>query len=315
MSKTILISMIAFVFTSNFIGNISLAAQAGKVQVDTANLYEQPQPDSTVIGTVVKDTLIAVSNVQTNGFFKARIPGGVVGWISGNDVLAGPGVVDSAGPIPTPIPKEGNASPVTQKTALPERKKRDDTVIDHSRVILSGGIQYLANSGFPSVIPVTGSQLSEGGALELQFHLAGRFHIAGRVDYFTGSSSQVVSGGTQTWSYHSIPVMAGIIYDPWSKSNFRLSVGAYLGAAFMNTLTLTQASLQPVTYSSTDLCEYLDVQFSYAVSLPFSILVEAGYHIETASFPAATSTAAIVAPAFKPNFSGPVGRVGVEFRF
>ena len=65
------------------------AAQNAKVVVDSATVYEKPQVDSKVVGTVNKDTTIAVSNVATNGFYKSRIPSGAIGWISGNDISTG----------------------------------------------------------------------------------------------------------------------------------------------------------------------------------------------------------------------------------
>ena len=137
MIKTIIFIGIMFSMSVN-------AAQTAKVLVDNANVLEKPQPDSAVVGTVPKDTSIAVSNAPTNGFFKSRIPSGTIGWISGNDILTSATPVASSESTP--------ASTDTKK----EKKKKNASDDGGTRVLISGGLQMLSNGNFPSTISTTG---------------------------------------------------------------------------------------------------------------------------------------------------------------
>jgi hypothetical protein len=276
------------------------ASQSAKVLVDSASVLDKPQIEGTVVGTVPKDTSIQVSNVPTNGYYKSRIPSGVVGWVSGNDILTGG--------APAAAVADAGAAP-----KRPEKKKRgSESVSDHSRILISAGLNILSNGGFPPQIPTLGSTSSLGGTFEMQFKLSDSFYWAGRAEYFTGSSTQVLTAAkTQTWAFHEIPVMGGIIYSAISKPDFRLGIGGYVGVALGTSLTITQGALAPVTYTISNLCEYLNVQGSYAISSSVSILGEAGYRLQSASFPAAAS---LSAAAFSANFSGIVSRLGVELR-
>ena len=320
MKKAILLtSVVLGIFSGILFSNESNAAQTAKVVVDSANVYDQPQDSGSVVGSVPKDTTIAVSNVPTNGFFKSRIPSGVVGWISGNDILTGAAATTPAPeaavvPEPTPVKpiKDGQKAAAPKK---PEKKKSADDVSDHSRILISGGMQILNNGGLPAGIPITGSKTSYGGTVEMQFKLSDLFHWGGRLEYFTGSSSQVVSSTvTQTMAFHTLPVMGGIMFDPISKADFRVSLGAYVGVALMSSMTVVQTSSlvsHTVTYSSSDLCEYVNAQGSYAIASAFNLLGEFGYRLHSASYPAST---ALSVPAFSANYGGIVARLGVEFR-
>lgn len=328
MKKVILFTNAFFcIFFNPLFSGVSLAAQTAKVVVDSASVFDQPQITGFVVGTVPKDTTIAVSNAPTNGFFKSRIPGGVVGWISGNDIVTGaaatapstdatpaPTPEAAVAPEPTPIkPVKASQKPVAQKKI--EKKKNPDDVTDHTRIMISGGMQILNNGGIPAAIPITGSKTSYGGTAEVQFKLSDQFHWAGRLEYYKGSSAQVVSASTsQTLAYHSLPILAGIIWDPISKKDFRVGVGAYVGVALMTSLTVVQTSAlvsHTVTYSSSDLTEYVNLQGSYAVSSAFSILADVGYRLQSSSYPAST---ALSVAAFSANYGGIVARLGAEFR-
>ena len=110
MKKTIMVLGVIFISLSGF---SSFAAQTAKVVVGSANLLDKPQAGGSVLGTVAQDTSISVSNAATNGFYKSRIPSGVVGWISESDILTG------AAPAAKPEPIAQNKR--TEKT---EKRRR-----------------------------------------------------------------------------------------------------------------------------------------------------------------------------------------------
>lgn len=283
--------------------SMAQAAQTAKVVVDSASVLDKPQPDGAVVGSVQKDTNIAVSNVATNGYYKSRIPGGTVGWISGADIQVG--VAGAAAPA--------EAAPVAEKK--PEKKKKDETVSDHSRIIISGGLNSLTMGGFPEEISNTNSKTGYGVTAEMQFKLSDQFYWGGRVEYLFSSSAQAVSSSVnQTLKFHTLPVMAGLMYVPISKSKYRVGLGVYAGVSLMTSMTVNQTSAlsdKTVTYTSSDFTGMANLQGSYAITSGISVLGDFGYRLHSASYPEATD---LSADAFKANFGGLVMRLGVEFR-
>ena len=303
--------MIGMMF--GFLSVVSVhAAQPAKVIVEMANVYDKPQEGAAVVGTVPKDTSIAVSNVATNGFYKSRIPSGAIGWVSGNDILAGTPAAEEATPEATPAPTE-KQKPVAKRKREPPHAPAVEG--DHSRIILAGGMQFLSNTGIPATIPITGSTSGFGGGVEFQFKLSQLFYWAARAEYLFSSSSQVVSAATtQTFKFHTLPVMGGIIFSPSFSRDFRIGVGAYAGIAVMTAMTITQvtgATTGSLPYTSGDLCEYVNLQGSFTLSPGIGLYGETGYRLHSASYPASVTP---VMAAFTANFSGIVARLGVEFK-
>ena len=74
------------------------AAQVGQVVVEEAHVFQYPQAGSKVIGNLKKGETLPVSNLPTEGFYKAKLSNGEMGWLSGNDIHAGalPAVKPSA---------------------------------------------------------------------------------------------------------------------------------------------------------------------------------------------------------------------------
>jgi len=271
------------------------AAQNAKVLVDSAKVYDKPQADGKVVGTVTKGVSLAVSNLPTSGFYKTRIPSGAIGWVAGSD-------------ISTSTAPEAASAQV-------KKKKSENRTVDQSRLLISGGLQILSNSGFPSNIPNTNSKSGYGGTIEAQFKYNELFYWGARAEYFSSSSAQAISStNTQTLNFHTLPLMLGAMYVPINKPNFRLSFGLYGGVAMMTSLAVTQSlSGAAVTFTSTDICEYVNAQSSYGISSNMSILGEIGYRMHSASYPSTLATS-LNAPAFSANFGGIVARLGVAFK-
>lgn len=284
-----------------FIGFSAMAAQNAKVIVDSANVYDKPQTDGAVVGTVTKDSKIAVSNQPTNGFYKTRTLSGALGWISGNDISTAAVADESSG--------NSGASSDSKKP-----KKETPTVSDHSRIQIFGGINYIANEPLASQMLPTGSVMGFSGGAEIQFKINELFYWGGRAEYLTASSETKSGAITQTVSFSTIPLMLGGMIVPLSKPKFRLGFGAYVGISLLTSLKVekTSAAENPA-YSSSDLCEYANVQASYKISNSMAILGEAGYrlHSATGGYP---QTSQGTYAAFKPSFGGLAARLGVEFR-
>jgi uncharacterized protein YgiM (DUF1202 family) len=262
------------------------AAQTVKVIVDEAKVFEKSQSDSTVIGTVAKNKSISVSNAQTNGYYKTKIPNGAIGWILGTDVLP------------------SNASSTVATIPTPK-----------TRLMLSGGLQTLGFTNFPAAIPTTGAGSSVGGTLEVQFKINDRFYWGARAEYFTSSSQQTVSATkTQTLTFRTIPVMGGIMYFPVNGPRFKLGVGAYVGMSMLTLLTVTQTTAtaeSKVNFSSSDLCEMANLQTGYSFSKTWAVTGDVGYRMHSAKYPASTQ---LLTAAFNPSYSGIFMRLGLEYK-
>lgn len=288
--KAILILMVLPMF---FV-QIAEAARTAKVLVENAKVFDKPQPNAAEIGQLKKDSSILVSNNQTNGFYKTKIPSGELGWISGVDVLAGDMVASSS-------------------STSTEPNKNTKKTTDHSnrsRLILAGGINFLNNTGFPTVIPTTNSGTALAGTLELQVPMSSKFGLSGRVEYLTDSSSLTVAGATQTIKFMTIPVMVGFNYFPVVTESLKWGFGAYAGASLLTNLSVNKStSTSNPEFTSTDFSGLINSQFTFQFSSSVGLLGEVGYRLHSASYPA---FAPYGTTAFKPNFGGLVTRLGIS---
>ena len=266
------------------------AARNGKVVVDSAKIFENPKPGSTVIDSVPKETPVQVSNTQTNGYFRVRVPGGTVGWISGNEIF-----------VSTPELKV-EPETVAQKTAPDDDPEKED----RARIQLTGGMQLLNFTGIPAAIDVSDVKTGIGGTLEIQFKLMPMIYLAGRAEYYKKSGSIV--------SFSTFPLMAGLSIVPFSTKLFRLGIGAYSGAAIMTNLSIEKDGKKS-EYSAFNFTGYGNIQASVALFSNTSFLLEGGYRIHTLNAPENTSADGLLLPAFEADFGGIIARAGFEFRF
>ncbi|MBS1957899.1 MAG: SH3 domain-containing protein [Bdellovibrionales bacterium] len=235
----------------------SQAAQVGKIVVDTAEVHEYPQAGSKVIAKVSKNESVTVSNVPTEGFYKARVRSGQIGWISGNDIL-----VSNKG--------ASRSAPSRRGWSRPE-----DT-----RVQLTYGMNSASLGGMATVFGVT-SYSMKAFNLEAQFRLSEKMFWAIRTGYITGSASGDLGTGTvQDLKTTAIPVQAGINYTAYKGQSIRAGLGAYLGMAVISSTTVTQTSaalVEEVKYSSLDPTGALVLQGVYSFSDALGGLLELGY--------------------------------------
>lgn len=271
------------------------AAQVGKVIVDQASVHEYPQENSRVIAKVPKDEQVTVSNVPTQGFYKARVKSGQVGWISGNEIFV----------------KGGG------RGAAPARKGRTSYKPEDMRIQLMYGIDKLSYSGLSSVFTTTNLS-GTSGAIEGQFRLKGDLFWAIRAEYHTGSQAAIAVDAltTQTITQSIIPVMIGANYTLKQWESFRVGAGLYLGMAVVSSTTIawTDATeVEEVKYSSLDPCGALNVSGIYSFSDSFGAMLEAGYRYhKTGEFPSTTRFGG--KDGFSINYSGITIRLGLELK-
>jgi hypothetical protein len=286
-------SMGAFVVMGLLCGPLAFAARNAKVITDQAKVFEFPRPDSQLIGTVIKDLSIQVSNSQTNGFFKSRIPGGKIGWISGSDVF-----VTTPEPSPEQLKdfdekkKEGSAA------SLLDRKGR-------IRLQLTGGIHQVSFSGMPSGIDASDATSALGGSLEVQYALSSSIFAAGRAGYLSTSGSVV--------RLTSLPLQFGLSWVPISGNVFRFGMGVYGGVGLLTTFSIEKND-KLSEYASTGMIGTGNVQASIAISKRLAILLDVDYRLHSINAPASTDPLGLQLPEFTAGFGGLAGRLGFEIR-
>ena len=293
---------------------VAWAAQSGRVVVEDAPVYEFPQKDSKVIQRLKKDTVHAVSNLKTEGFYKIRLPGGDTGWVSGNDLLAG-GVT---------LPSDTGPSPEARVNG---RRQMSDTLIEgerfngaNYRFQLGFGLSNLAYGGFSDYFPGSSSlNFGKVYSFEIQRKLSYSFSLALRGELRGSKTGELDLGGgtTQTYEHSAIPFQLGLLYFPIHTQRWRVGLGGYGGitaVSFTEVVQTTTSQTNSVKFSSMDILGTGVVQVAYGLGRAFGLFGEFGYQYQlTADLPATTALGNI--PAFKIDYSGFLFKGWIELRF
>ncbi len=295
------------------------SAQNAEVIVDNAAVREYPQGTSKVIGTLGRGDQVAVSNFPTEGFYKVRISGGETGWISGNDILAGGAVKPEDGKTrmrkkpPQERPKEKKEI----KSEDIDDSSNDDE--DHTRILISYGVQSLSYAGLAENYEKTLTMnLGTNFGIEIQKALSSLLFLGIRAEIFQASTGDqtISTGATQVMKQYSIPIQLGFMFSPIS-SRFRLGIGAYGGVAVTSYTDITQTtttSTGNIRYQTVQMVGTLAAQMAYKLGSHFGFFIEGDYHYEqTGLVPETTQFGDI--PSFKIDYSGMVGKFGLEFCF
>ena len=304
----------------------AFAAQYGKVVVDQANVYEFPQARSKVVGKAMKDEVMVVSNIATEGFYKVRTSTGDLGWVSGNDMFVAK-VLENNTPIPevsTPATTPAGPGAKARETPIPT-EDTTPSYVEHSRVIFAGGMHSLSYAGTPDGFNGKTLNLGWDGLAECQFKIAKILFWAVRAEFLTATSGPLLmgSGITHDLSYSSIPVQIGFQISPITARRFRFGMGVYAGAAYstigIHQTYTTRTGVDGPDFHSLDPTATANFQMNIGLSDHAGIFFEGAYRYEKSA----------VAPSdvflggtglfqginsFQVDYSGIIGRVGIEFR-
>lgn len=302
-----------------FFTNTAFAAQVGQVIVDAAPVYEYPQFASKLISKLKKGDSVPVSNLPTEGFYKVRLKNGDLGWISGNDVFVGV----QSGKSPPPKVKFSESTYPTDEEAedAPSEPAPVSNAKKNTRVLLGLGLQNLNYTGPDTKFQgIASLNYGTNAGLEVQFRWTDNLFWAFRVEtLFTSAPAlTVANGSSQTMSQNNIPIQLGLVYSVINAKKFRLGVGAYLGLSISKLIvdqTPVSGTEEANTYSTTSPTGTLALQGFYALSKSFELFAEADYRYEkTSQFPQSNLGSTSFAP-FTIDYSGVMGRVGIELKF
>ena len=316
-------------------GFAAKAAQVGQVVVEEAHVYQYPQSGSKVIANLKRGETVPVSNLPTEGFFKAKLSSGEMGWLSGNDIHAGavPSAKSGAAAAPPAEPVPLEPAPNTRMRRKPPQvrpKAEDDENAendpadspslngDHTRILFGFGFQNLSFAGLASNYEKV-DLLNPGNnfGLELQFRISSWLHWALKADSFSGATGeQVIStGDTQTITMRNISGELGLVLTALQSDSIRFSLGAYLGAgsSLITIRRISASSGGETPYASVNPCGLVSGQLSFSIFRHLAIFGEGAYRYQqTQEFRTIALSGTV--PNFKINYSGVFGRIGLELK-
>lgn len=301
--RRLVVGFLALGLVLSFATPAAQAAQVAQVIADEAVLHEYPQASSRALVRIQKGEQITVSNLPTEGFYKARAKTGEVGWLSGNDIH-----------VAAPTAK-GNAPVVArkQRKAAGPASPPEDT-----RIQFSYGIDSFGYGDMKNVFDTTALS-SKGMVLEAAFRLNSSLFWALRAEMHTGETAEtdVDTSTTQKLKQSTIPVEIGLQWDVHRSESLRFTLGAFLGMAISSSMTVTwttSGAIEEVKYSSMDPCANFGVQAAYSLGGAFGLFADLGYHYQkTGEFEATQRFNG--KPAFAIDYSGITIRGGLELKF
>ena len=308
------------------------AAQVGQVIVDDASVYEYPQFASKTISKLQKGQGVQVSNLPTEGFYKVRLKNGDLGWISGNDVLVGGGGDSSSASAPAPrSPQKAKDYPTSSypkdETADSEDENNEEEDRPQNwRIILGGGLQNSSYKGLSDNFENVGDlNYGMNVGLEIQWRATGALFWAIRTEalFSSAPTATISTGYTQSITELHVPIQVGLVFSPFDNGSSRLSVGLYAGISPVSSITVTQnppsgsgVDGASKTYSAIDPVATGAIQGVIGLGRVFGLFGEIAYRYEkTSAFDAGPVAGTTVIPSFTTDFSGVMGRLGLELRF
>ncbi len=296
-----------------------LAAQLGRVVVDSGSVLEFPQKNAKVISRLKKGSLYPVSNLPTEGFYKIRLNQLETGWISGNEVLVGVTAPDGS--------KEGSKESSSESAKLldsaeskPSSEPAEAFSGDSVRVQVGVGLHRLSYGGLSDYLQGTSDlNFGQNYTFEFQKRMAKLLFLALRVELMEAESGDQALSDTTTQhlKQFGLPVQLGMIFTPIYTRKFRVGLGLYAGASVKTSTSVEQVvSLvsNTVTYNSIDPVGTLAFQATYGFGKAFGVFGEFSYQYQkTGTLDATTKVGTI--PAFSLNYSGYFLKSGIEVRF
>jgi hypothetical protein len=304
--------MKAIIGLALFLGSSSFAAQLGKVIVESANVLEFPKSGSKMISSVKKNSVLQVSNLPTEGFYKVRLPSGDLGWVSGNDVFVMP--MDNA------VPESNQDLEDAPKKKEEKREDPDEFWGDRTRIQIGYGFKYTLYGGLSDYFAkVDGLNYGQTISAEIQRKWFYLLYWAFRVELNRAQTGdQQISATTiQRIKEFSIPIQVGVLIHPIHARKFRVGLGAYVGASVVNYTEIEQevsSVSNSVKYSSIDPLGSGVVQVSYGLTRALGIFGEFDYRYHVTGEQAATTLLGPI-PGFQIDYSSYLMKFGLELRF
>ncbi|MBU6154385.1 MAG: hypothetical protein KGP28_08810 [Bdellovibrionales bacterium] len=296
-----------------FFCSTSFGAQLGKIIVDSANVLEFPKAESKTVSTLKKNSVLQVSNLPTEGFYKVRLPSGDLGWVSGNDMF----VSRVEEPALTPD-KKGEQETSSKKEEA--RENPDEFWGDRTRIQIGFGLKYTVYGGLSDYfVGLDDMNFGQSFSVEIQRRWFYLLYWALRVELNQAQSGdqQISAATVQRINEFSLPIQFGILFHPIHTRKLRIGLGAYAGASVVNYTQVEQevsSVSNSVKYSSIDPVGSGVIQVTYGLSKAIGIFGEFDYRYHVTGEQSATTVLGSV-PGFQIDYSSYFMKAGLELRF
>lgn len=192
------------------------AAQLAKVG-DGVNLFETPRESSRVIRVIPKGVPFAISNLPVEGYYRARMSDGEIGWVKSDSVYLIKRPVDNDPLIGT---KPG---------------KIEETFSEVSFHVL-GGMTVFNPRDFTQALGITEIPAASYIAGELQFGLASDFFLLARLEYVwkKALATDPNNGSSLSLSFNAMPVHVGFQWNFVKEGDFILAIKLMGGVSISN---------------------------------------------------------------------------------
>lgn len=278
---TVLISCIGF------FQNSAQAAQTAVIDVDIAPILNIPQMGAPMVEKVRRGTTVTLSNVPTEGFYKVRLPSGVVGWIPIDairlDIPSVPGVAGASGLSPGVSPNavvsgdEDLAKPVYLIPPVPWT----ETPME---LRAFGGMSYINPADFNQYFATTlfNSALDFGAELGVRFtpHLYG----VARIEKISKTVSATDTNPSNNTSYAielaSTPFYIGLEYAIAREKRFSVDLVVLGGVGFSTSLaSVALGKTEPnlTEYGSSPFTYLTKLNGNFRITRKFGLFSEGGY--------------------------------------
>jgi len=307
-------AVLGWILCFGFWGTAALAAQFGKVIVDSANVLEFPNGGAKPISALKRNSVLQVSNVATEGFYKVRLPSGDIGWVSGNDIFVMQSDPSAGTPRPGPVETKSEEAP---KAPIEDS---DEFWGDRTRIQLGFGVKDTLYGGLSDHFAGV-DQLNYGKTISLEvqrrwFYL---LYWGFRIELNTAKTGdQTLSATTvQRINEFTLPLQVGLMVHPIHTRKFRIGLGAYGGVSVVNYTQVEQevsSISSSVKYSSIDPVGSGVIQVVYGLTKAIGIYGEFDYRYHVTGEQSPTTVLGAI-PAFQIDYSSYFFKAGLELRF
>jgi hypothetical protein len=311
--KTILSTTTFLLGGATIVSSSAWAYFPGKVEVDSAELKQQPRPDAPTIKTLPKGTAFNATDTPNNGYYYIRTATDL-GWIDGAS-----------------IGKSGDHRQVQQKSPTqrqqPQRRttRRQRTRVRSPFMVkLHGDYNLFSVSDLNNATHSTsfGNVIGFGG--EAFYFFDPLTAVGLRVDTLSQKISATDTSTSVTYNSYdfnlsALAVMVGVERILYEDHDYYISGNGFvgLGSSKLSVNATGTSSSTSFEFSAKPITLLALIEGGWKINPTFSVYGEAGYRLMSSSNVPTTGdvSGTIVPSTVSLSFSGPVIGIGASARF
>jgi hypothetical protein len=257
----------------------AFAARNARIDADVAEVREGPGAGYNASFKLKKGSPVVVSNVPTEGYYKARTANGMIGWIAAEALI----VAEAEPETPSPDadepkkkepPKKKLLDPDEDPFTAARRKGR------HVQVRGFGGMNFYNSADANALLKFDGLKNGYGYGGELGIRLYKDFWLVGRGERLfkalTGSDTK--TNASYKFSFDSIPLTGGFQLGLFDEDGITGAMVLLGGMGTKTQLSCTDAAGNVVVLGGGNyLTGIAKLNIGFELSRVFGIFAEAGY--------------------------------------